>query len=376
MGVCVIIGAGFAGAATAYHLTRLGRERVVILEQEATAGVHASGRNAAMVRQVVLDEPIAVLARRGAAFLRQLPPDWPVETSFSPCGSLLLADDFMVPRLQQAAQRALQSGVFAEWWTLDRIRQAIPLLAEAAAEGGLWCPTDGVIDIHNLLHGYLRGAIARGAEIRYSSQVRRIVVRNKSVCAVQTESEELPADVIVNAAGAWASEIGRLAQAASLPLTPFRRHLFVTTPLEWVSAAWPIVWDLSQEVYFRPESGGLLLSPCDETAHLPDSPGTDPAAMEMLADKVTHCFPQGTSLPIRKSWAGLRTMTPDRRFVIGWDPIVQGFFWVAGLGGHGVTASHSVGLLAARLICGERALVVHEFSPSRFFCGDGPTGWL
>jgi glycine/D-amino acid oxidase-like deaminating enzyme len=91
---CVIIGAGFAGAATAYHLTRLGGERVMVLEQEPMAGVHALGRNAAMVRQVVFDELTAAPAREGTAFLRQLRADWPVETGFSNCGSFLLGRRF------------------------------------------------------------------------------------------------------------------------------------------------------------------------------------------------------------------------------------------------------------------------------------------
>lgn len=366
MKTCVIIGAGFAGAATAYHLTRLGLERVVILEQEPMAGVHASGRNAAMVRQVVFEEPIAALAREGAAFLRQLPADWPLDTGFSCSGSFLLADGPMAPRIQQAAQRALQSGVLAEWWPIGRIQRQIPVLADAPAQGGVWCPTDGVIDIHNLLQGYLGAAVAKGAEIRYSSKVRNIVVRQQAVCAVQTESDEVATDLLVNAAGAWAGEIGRLARAARVLLTPFRRHLFVTQPLDWVSVAWPIVWELAHEIYFRPESGGLLLSPCDETPQQPGNTATDPAALDMLAEKVAHCFPQLASLPIRKSWSGLRTMTPDRSFVIGWDPRVKGFFWVAGLGGHGVTTSYSSGLLAARLIRGEATSLARKFSPDRF----------
>jgi D-arginine dehydrogenase len=363
---CIIIGAGFAGAATAYHLARLGLQRVMILEQEPMAGVHASGRNAAMVRQVVFDELIAAMAREGAAFLRQLPADWPQDTGFSSCGSFLLADAPMALRLQEAAQRALQSGVFTEWWPIDRIQRQIPVLADAPVRGGVWCPTDGVIDIHNLLQGYLRAAVAMGAEIRYSSKVRKIVVRQQAVCAVRTEREEFSTDLLVNAAGAWAGAIGRLAQAASIPLTPFCRHLFVTEPLQWVNAAWPIVWDLAHDLYFRPESGGLLLSPCDETPQQPGNTATDPAALEMLAEKVAHFFPQLTSLPIRKSWSGLRTMTPDHCFVIGWDRCVKGFFWVAGLGGHGVTTSYSSGLLAARLIRGEATPLARKFSPDRF----------
>jgi D-arginine dehydrogenase len=224
-----------------------------------------------------------------------------------------------------------------------------------------------VVDIHNLLQGYLNSAVAGGAEVRYASRVCRIAVRGEAVRAVQTEDDEFEADVLVNAAGAWAGEIARLAQAADIPLTPFRRHLFVTQELSWVKTSWPIVWDLAHDIYFRPESGGLLLSPCDETPHPPGCTVTDPAALEMLAEKVTHCFPQLSNLPIRRSWSGLRTMAPDHRFVIGWDPVRKGFFWVAGLGGHGVTVSSSVGRLAAQSILGSadppRAFAA---SPDRF----------
>jgi D-arginine dehydrogenase len=247
----------------------------------------------------------------------------------------------------------VESGVPTEWRPIEHIRQDLPVLVDTPVPGGLWCRTDGVIDIHNLLQGYLNSAVAAGAEVRYASRVREIVVRDDEVCAVQTEDDELEADVLVNAAGAWAGGIARLAQAASIPLTPFRRHLFVTQELPWVKPSWPIVWDLTHDIYFRPESGGLLLSPCDETPHPPGSTATDPAALELLAEKVTRCFPQLSSLPIRRSWSGLRTMTPDHRFVIGWDCVRKGFFWVAGLGGHGVTVSASVGRLAAQLILGD-----------------------
>jgi D-arginine dehydrogenase len=364
---CVIVGAGFAGAATAYHLTQMGLEEVVVLEQEAIAGMHASGRNAAMVRQVVADESIAALAREGAAFLQGLPRDWPLETSFKQSGAFLLGKQQALTQLEQAAGRARQAGVPAEWWPLERIKQRLPVLKGSPAAGGIYCPTDGVIDIHNLLHGYLRLATARGAEVKYSSKVQQVIVREGKVCAVQTEAEEIETGLLVNAAGAWAGELARLAGATPIALTAYRRHLFITAPCNWTSSDWPIVWDLSYEVYFRPEAGGLLLSPGDETAHPPASPATDPAVLEMLADKVIHCFPALSDLPIRNGWACLRTMAPDRRFVIGWDPRLAGFFWVAGLGGHGVTVSYSVGRLAAKLILQKTALsTALELAPGRF----------
>ena len=195
----------------------------------------------------------------------------------------------------------------------------------------------------------------------------KIVVSGGRVTAVQTQSEEICCDVLVNASGAWAGEIGQKAGSARVPLTPYRRHIFVTKALNWVNPDWPIVWDITNEIYFRPESGGLLLSPCDETPDQPGVPTTDASVAELLAEKVSRCFPALPDLPIQNSWAGLRTLTPDRRFVIGWDPKIRGFAWVAGLGGHGVTVSYSVGRMAAEMISRDDSPSAYApFLPGRF----------
>ena len=364
---CVIVGAGFAGAATAYHLTQMGMNNVIVLEQESVPGMHASGRNAAMVRQVISGEPASAMARGGAAFLRHLPDSWPVETLFQQTGSILLADEEDAKRLQNDALVAKRSGVVAEWLPLDQIIARVPVLDGSPTVGGVWCPNDGVIDIHALIHGYLKAAMDHGAEVRFSEKITGISTRGNRVVAVQTQTHEFETDILVDAAGAWAGEIGILAGANQISLSPFRRHLFVTDALDWVSSDWPIVWDVSHEIYFRPESGGLLLCPCDESLQAPGFPTQDPAALELLAHKTIEYFPKLADLPIRNSWCGLRTFAADRRFVIGWDPQLEGFFWVAGLGGHGVTVSYSVGVLAASMILQpqERTLV-NEFSPARF----------
>ena len=164
---CVIVGAGFAGAATAYHLTQMGMNNVIVLEQEAVPGMHASGRNAAMVRQVISGEPASAMARGGAAFLRHLPDSWPVETSFQPIGSLLLANEKGAKQLYDDALLAKRSGVEAEWLPLDQIIARVPVLKGSPTVGGVWCPNDGVIDIHALMNGYLRAAMSHGAEVRF-----------------------------------------------------------------------------------------------------------------------------------------------------------------------------------------------------------------
>ena len=362
----VIVGAGFAGAATAYHLARSGAKGIVILEQERIAGVHSSGRNASMIRQIIPDPLIGPLAQEGAAFLRHLPADWPLPVKFEQYGSLLLGSGKEWETLSRNAERARQKGIEVECWSRQRAEEYVKVLKGADFDGAVWCPTDGVIDIHALLSGYLKAATSLGADIRYGSPVIGIDVEDGHTTAVVTRDERVRAEIVINAAGAWAGPIGEMAGAVRAPLHPCRRHLFVTPPLSWVDRRWPFVWDVSHELYFRPESGGLLLCPCDQDEMAPGIPPTDDSVIELLARKVNHHFPEISSVPIKRSWAGLRTLCADGHFVIGWDPKIRGFFWLAGLGGHGVTTSSAVGALATRLILSGNEKNAGDFSPKRF----------
>jgi D-arginine dehydrogenase len=132
------------------------------------------------------------------------------------------------------------------------------------------------------------------------------------------------------------------------------------------------VWHLDEGVYFRPESGGLLLSPCDETPSQPGVPAVDPLAAESLAVKLPRAFPRLAAVTVALAWAGLRTFAADRLPVIGPDPRVEGFFWIAGLGGHGVTTSLSAGELAAKLLLEPRRDAGNPFSPARFAAPGAP----
>ena len=362
----VIIGAGFAGASTACHLARRGAREIVLLEQEKVAGVHSSGRNASMIRQVVSEPALVRLTKEGASFLRSLPADWPVPVSFQRNGSLLLGSGEGWSRLKREAETARQAGIEVEIWSRERARDYVPVLKDADFEGAVWCPTDGVVDIHALLSGYLKAATALGVQVRYGCSVQGVQVENGRAVGVVTSDGLIRAEAVVNAAGPWAGVVAEMAGAVAAPLRPCRRHLFVTAPLSWVDPGWPFVWDDAHGLYFRPDSGGLLLCPCDQDEMAPGEPPTDNRIAELLAEKIRQHFPAIADVAIRKTWAGLRTLSPDGRFVIGWDPKISGFFWVAGLGGHGVTTSPSVGRLAAALILDPGDKGGEPFSPGRF----------
>lgn len=365
---CVIIGAGFAGAATAYHLTQRGVTDIVILEQESIPGFHSSGRNAAMVRQCVPDADLAVLARDGAAFLSALPEDWPEPVAFRRNGSLLLGSGPSWVKLQNDAVSGRRLGIEVDLWTAEQAKRHVPLLRGAEFEGAVWCASDGVVDVHALLSGYLKSAAGKGGRIRYNAGVRAIRAASDHV-EITTGSDTIRAKVVVNAAGAWANVTAGMAGARAMPLRPCRRHLFVSPPLDWVDASWPFVWDVAHDIYFRPEGEGLLLCPCDQTELPPGDPPVDTSASELLAEKIDRFLPGLSRVSIQKGWAGARTLTPDGRFIIGWDPDVKSFFWVAGLGGHGMTTSAAVGALAAELLIGGPEKESPPFSPARFAAG-------
>ncbi len=340
----VIVGGGLAGAAVACFLSHSGQHAITVLEQETLCGVHASGRNAAMIRQIVPSESLAALCREGARYVREQ-PDFPVD--FQRHGSLFLASDDGWQSLRRSAERATLLGVDCVIWSREQCIERVPVLAEAAFEGAVYTASDGVVDVAGLLQGFHASARSRGVELRTAAKVTGIVRKNGRVRAVLTDDGELPADQVVDAAGPWASDLASMAGLARPELRPLRRHLYVSELDLTVDPSWPYVWNLSAGYYFRPESGGLLLCCCDEDLSPPCTPETDPEVAERLAECFARWVPALAGHAIRHSWAGLRTFGGDRGFVLGPDPRLEGFVWAAALGGHGVTCSPAVGRLVA-----------------------------
>lgn len=363
-----IVGAGIAGASVAWHLAREGVDGIVLLEREEAPGRRASGRNAALVRQSVEDEVNLRLAVESVRFLEDPPAGFEPRPEFRRTGSLLLAGDSMgLERLDRVVAAALRNRLEVRRVGAAECARIVPILARGAVAGGLLCPSDGVIDIHALLHAFLRGATSRGARLLTSCRVEEVLVEGGAVAGLRTSAGELETRLVVNAAGAWA---GALAPpgAARLPLRPTRRHLFVTEPVPAVDPRWPFVWDVSGPFYFRPESGGLLVCPCDEDDAPDLEETTDPRIEEEAAAGTLRLLPSLAGRGFARGWAGLRTLTPDHRFAIGEDPSLRGLFWVAGLGGHGITCAPAIGRIAADRILGKASAFPDAalLAPGRF----------
>ena len=360
----VIIGGGFAGAATAYHLTERGAGGVVVLEAEPRPGVHASGENAALCFQIIDDADEAALAIEGTEVYACPPEQLAAAPLLRRCGSLLLATE-RAP-LQSALDQADALGIAASILPREEVVRQIPLLADSPFTAALHNPEDGVVDIARLLEGYLGAARRRGARLRCGEPVTGFGVNGGRIESVTTASGTIATRCVVNAAGAWAGEIARLAGALACPILPRRRHIYQLSPATRIDDGWPFVWHAEIDAYFRPEQGGIVASACDASEHPARAPIVDMAAETDLRAKLTAAFPGLGQSALVEARACLRTFSPDGHFMIGPDPALEGFFWVAALGGHGMSTSYAVGRLASEAITGEGSSLLDRFAPGRF----------
>ncbi|MEK7861659.1 MAG: FAD-dependent oxidoreductase, partial [Chloroflexota bacterium] len=330
--------------ATAHALARTTEARVTLLEREAAFGQHASGKNAALCRQLIEHDEYTAFTVRGAQFLRKPPADFADTPLLLPTGSLLAVSS---PKsLDTLLARARAFGLPCGALSAPEVLERWPRLAGMPLCGAAHFPTDGVIDIHALLHGYVRGARRDGAILRTDCGVTR-VTRGDSGFEIDAGGETWRARVLVNAAGAWGVAVGELAAAMRQRLTPMRRHLFATDHTKDVANDTPYVWHVDEPFYVRPESGGLLLSGCDEVEHPPSAVAVAADAHDALAARLAQVAPLLLDVPVKRSWACLRTFLPDRLPRVAWDERVRGLLWVVGLGGQGATASFAIGERAA-----------------------------
>ena len=349
---CIVIGAGIAGASVAWQLAAATTRRLLLLEQELQPGSHATAQNAAMVRSLTSEPELLPLAIEGARFWNDPPSGLLPLAAFRRCGSLLLVSrQESLAMLERRVGEARQLGWPAEILTAKCCRSRFPLLDDTALLGAAWTPGDGVADPAALLVAFLAAARLRGAELRLESQVRRILCERGAVIGVELGSgEQIQAERVVIAAGAWSAELAQTAGAVDAGLRPTRRHLFCTSSRGKLPSGMPFFWHLDLEAYFRSEAGGLLFSACDESPASPGRPEIAVGIEDFASERLSRVFPFLLDLSIKTCWAGLRTQGLGVGFLLGCDPTVAGLFHAAGLGGHGVTCAYPIGRIVSEAV--------------------------
>lgn len=337
----VVIGAGIAGASVGFELAAHGR--VVVLEREAIAGYHTTGRSAAVFTEAYEADDVRALTRASRSFLERPPDGFTDVPLLSPLPVLFIAREDQLDLLDVEFR---QSAGLVSRIDQDEAIELCPVLRPEYVAGGLLEPDARSIDVHALHQGFLRGLRRRGGQVRTNAEV--VAMTRSSAWIVETSAGTIEAPVVINASGAWADHIAAMAGARPLGLTPLRRTAFTFASPEDI-AGWPMVIDVEESFYVKPDGPQLLASPCDETPMEPCDVRHEEIDVAIAIDRIQAA----TTMEIRHvrtAWAGLRTFAPDRKPVVGWDPDIPGFFWLAGQGGFGIMTSPAMAQTAAALV--------------------------
>ncbi|HEX5630903.1 MAG TPA: FAD-binding oxidoreductase [Acidimicrobiia bacterium] len=342
-----VVGGGIAGASVGYELAA--SCEVTLFEAEKTCGYHSTGRSAALFTECYGDPVVRRLAIASRGFVEHPPPGFAAVPLVHPRPVLFVAT---------AAQEEARLECLVEYRAMvPAVREVspaeavglCPVLDPAVVTGGVLEPDARDIDVHALHSGFLGGLRSRGGRIVTSAPVAGLRRRGTGWEVIAADQSG-DFDVVVNAAGAWCDRIGGIAGAAPIGLVPKRRTAFTfASPTGPGPHSWPMIIDVAEQFYFRPEGVHVLGSPCDETPMEPQDVRHD----EMDVARGIERIESVTTMTIRsvqRAWAGLRSFVSDHRPVNGWEPDLPGFYWLAGQGGFGIKTSPAMARFAAAMI--------------------------
>lgn len=359
----IVIGGGMAGISAAARIAE--DASVTVLEAEPQLGYHATGRSAAIFIRNYGNATLRALNALSGRFF-----DDPAEVSERPLlkrrGELLLAGETELEDLD--AYAAGSDGL--DRLTAEEAVELVPILRPGPIAAALLERDAQDIDVDLMLQGFVRLLKARGGRVVTGAQVAEMR-RGTGIWQIRTENGDLhSAPIVVNAAGAWAGQIARIAHALPIPLSPCRRSAaLLPAPEGYDIETWPLFGSISETWYAKPDAGKLMVSPADEDPVHPHDAWAD----DMVLAEGLHRYECAVTVPVTRieaNWAGLRTFAADRTPVVGADPVSEGFFWLAGQGGYGIQTAPALAEITAALCMG--AVPVHlqnlteSLSPARF----------
>ncbi len=345
----VIIGGGVMGASSAYHLAARGVKNIVLVEKEEFFGQGATGRCAGGVRCQFETDINIRLSLESLKLLEHFKEETGQEINYRKCGYLfVLTRPKDVSVFQHNLRLQHQLGVQTDWLTGDEVRRRLPGMRFDDALAGTFHKNDGLVDPNSVVSGYIGAAQKLGAKTFNQAEVVAIRLDGDKVAGVETTHGPIQTPLILNTAGPWSPQIGRMA-GVPIPVQAIRRQMFTTTPLPEIPPDFPFVIDFAQSLYFHRDGEGLLIGMSNHS----QTPGYDQTVDEDF--EMINFEAAARRLPLLEKagrvahWAGLYEVTPDSHPILGATP-VSGFFVLTGFSGHGFMHGPISGKLMAEYI--------------------------
>lgn len=351
----IVIGAGIAGASVAYFLSP--HVSVRVLERESQPGFHSTGRSAALFSETYGPPQVQTLTRASREFLAHPPKGFADSELLTPRGAMIIGTSEQRTAIEAAFAEASPFLADLRLLPTPELRDIVPVLEPHAASLGMFEPRAADIDVNGVHQGFIRGLRSRGAELSCSVDIRSIQ-RVQGRWVLDARERAFRAPLLIDAAGAWADEVARMAGVATLGLEPRRRSAFVFAPPEGVPTAdWPFVASVEEGFYFKPDAGLLLGSPANADPVDPHDVQPEELDIALAIHRIEEATTMRIARPLR-TWAGLRSFVPDGDVVSGFAPDAPDFFWLAALGGYGIQTCAALGEASAHLAL-RRPLPLH-----------------
>ena len=361
----VIVGGGIVGSSIAWHLTTAGSGSVLVVERESSQGKGSTGKSMGGVR-AQFSTPVNIqMSLYSIPFYARFEETLGYPSGYCDQGYLFAAtQDSHLSYLHANFERQKALGLkTVRMLEAREIRSMLPLLRSDDIVGGSFCSTDGFVDPYSAMIGFMTAAIELGATLWKKTDVTAIATDTKGICGVETTRGPVATRTVVNAAGAWAAQLARLA-GIDLPVEPLRRMLVPSEPFDGFPHSSPMVIDMSNGFHFRPEGRGFLLAWNDPEETSGYKTDFEPAFVEKILTLAANRVPVFENLAVnpKRAWAGLYEMTPDHHAILGPAPGVPGFFLANGFSGHGVMHAPATGKIVADLILKGKTEVVDDAS--------------
>ncbi len=338
----VVIGAGIAGASVSAALAS--HRRVLLLEREERPGMHSTGRSAAMFHLTYGGPRVQPLSAASLKLFNELDPEFWPNPVLSPRGMIMIAGDAGEEALVKHIEDS--SGALQPI-TPDEAKRRFPLLRGEALLAAAFDEAGQDIDVDALHQGYLRRFASLGGTLSCKAAPAAIA-RTGTNWSLEIGGHRVETPLIINASGAWGDQIAQAAGIEPIGLQPKLRTAALIDAPEG-SNGWPMLIDSLETFYVKPDAGRFILSPADETNVEPHDAASDDYALAEGAERMAGFIEwEVRRKPV--AWAGLRTFSPDRVPVIGFDPANEGFFWLTGQGGFGVQSAPGTAALAAHIL--------------------------
>jgi len=364
-----------AGASAAAELAE--SADVLLVEAESQPGYHTTGRSAAFFAESYGGPAIRPLTSASKAFFLDPPEGFAENAMVTGRGAFHVFPPDGRARAEATARELSRTLSRVRLLDADAALERVPVLRPDAVAGAIDDPECRDLDVAAIHQGYLRRLRRRGGRILTDAPITALEMQAGG-WRVETPEARIAAERVVNAAGAWADEIARLAGLRPVGLTPMRRTVILFKPeTTSVDETWPLVFDIDETFYFKPETGRILASPADETPSPPCDAQPEDWDVALTVDRLQRATLFDVPR-IETKWAGLRSFAPDRVPIVGPDPAHPGFIWCAGQGGYGIQTAPAMARLTAALALGRAVpddLAAHGvdaavYNPARFAAAD------